>query len=74
MNHALRPMMPAAGFDEFKSVPAKPVETGNDNLADMTAAAGLHHGFNPCPLVLEPGGDVLDLEFSDLSLVRRLRA
>jgi len=59
VNHDLRPMMPANGLEEFKSVAAKPVAIGNDNLTDTTAADAFHQGRKPWPLVVESGADVL---------------
>jgi hypothetical protein len=51
VNHDLRPMMPADGLEEFKSVAKKSVAIGNDNLADTSAADAFHQGRKPWPLV-----------------------
>ena len=53
VNHDLRPMMPANGLEEFKSVAAKPVAIGNDNLTDTTAADAFHQGRKPWPHVVD---------------------
>ena len=59
VNHDFRAMMPTDGLDEFKSVASEPVSVGNDNLSDIAATDGFHHGSKPWPLVVEARPDVL---------------